>query len=224
MSMTAVNIVTKSKQENDDDSEDVPIELQIPTEVLDAIDDLIEKAVKHNVGKTDIGRIMSDRRREYEYQLEVARLPEENEKVKLFRKGLESFYKNLEIQPKDLTQFLWDYEFEYSNYHIEIPVAAYQLYLSSETLSEENIFNWAKIRMRPYDAYYEIPRKKTSWRTSKNMNIQRFRVYFDKLCDARIKRFFLEKDWIRFLSNQKKYEYMELPWLKIIYLVEKFYC
>jgi hypothetical protein len=153
-------------------------------------------------------------------------LPKESEKVRVFRKGLEKFYENLEIHPKDLIQFLWDYEFEYSNYHIEVPVAAYKLYLASKEMSQENIYACAKIRMRVNDAYYAISRKKnaTSWRIGKASNIKRFHTYLDRLCDLRIKRFFLEKEWVRFLSSKEKYEYIELPWLKLIYLVENFYC
>lgn len=226
MSMTTVNIVTKSKQENDDGGEDAPLEPFMPAEVLDAINNLIDVASKHNIAKRDIDKVLTERRREYMYQAEIAELPKESEKVRVFRKGLEKFYENLEIHPKDLIQFLWDYEFEYSNYHIEVPVAAYKLYLDSIEMSQENIYACAKIRMRVNDAYYAISRKKnaTSWRVGKASNIKRFHTYLDRLCDLRIKRFFLEKEWVRFLSSKEKYEYIELPWLKLIYLVENFYC
>lgn len=220
MKKTSVNIATE-KQNSMDTS---PIESFIPEEVSNAIDQLVELAVKHNIPRRDISELIASRRRQYEYKQDVNALPEESEKVKEFRGKLERFFKYLEIVPMDMKQFIWDYEFWIANYHIEIPVAAYRLYLEKMELSEENIFKYAKAKMKPSDEYYKISKKgyKGNWRVSKRMNINRFSTYFNSLCDIRIEKFIVAKRFYQFLAD-RKHKYEEMPWLKLIFLVENYY-
>ena len=139
-------------------------------------------------------------------------------------KKLEKFFTNLEVLPTDLRQFVWDYELWFSNYHIEVPVAAYQIYLEGGELLEENIFQRAKVKMKPTDEYYKLRKKKYtgSWRPSKIMNLRRLQVYFDHLCNIRLKKFYLEKDFEEFVAGKTIYR-VSLPWIKLIFLVENFY-
>ncbi len=203
---------------------DKELENSIPEEVLQAVDNLVELAVEQNIPRKVISDLIAQKRRKLEYKEGVEALPEEEDRVKEFRAKLDKFFDNLEIHPTDLKQFIWDYEMWYANYHIELPVAAYQLYLKGEELSEDNIFRQAKTKMNPTDEFYRIRRKKYTgnWRTSKMMNLRRFQVYFNQLCDIRISKFFVEKQLSKFLAD-KTYSRTSLPWLKLIFLVENYY-
>ena len=220
MRKTTVSIVN----ENQNSVDTGPIESFIPEEVSKVIDQLVELAVKHNIPRQDINELITSRRRRYEYKENVNALPEECEKVKEFRVKLENFFNFLEIVPLDMKQFIWDYEFWIANYHIEIPVAAYRLYLENMELSEENIFKYAKAKMKPSDEYYKARKKgyKGNWRVSKRMNIKRFNTYFNKLCDIRLEKFIVEKRFKHFLTG-RKHKHDELPWLKLVFLIENYY-
>lgn len=211
MRTTSVNI-EKEKESN------------IPEEVLLALDNLVKLSVEYEVPRRVIYDLIRDKRRDLEYEESVEALPEESEEVKAFRAKLEKFFTNLEVFPADLRQFIWDYELWFSNYHIEVPVAAYQIYLEGGDLLEENIFQKARVKMKPTDEYYKLKKKKYtgSWRTSKMMNIRRLQVYFNHLCDIRLKKFYLEKEFEEFIADKKIYR-VSLPWIKLIFLVENFY-